>query len=513
MGDAGRELTSRVRPRIRLRFVGLVSFASRIYSLFTGLAFTIVVSRRLLVEEFGVWGYLSALAGYFLFPFPLLGYWIVRFTARGEDTGGTALVLGFLLSVCSPLLLLALSPILSAPLRVESMLLVLLAVQLGVSGLCSPFEWVSGGVKPEGIAYGSLVFETLKLLSAFLLVQVFRLGLAGAILAVTVGHLFRLIALGLTVKPYFGLGFSRRLASRVLKGVWLPFYGSISDFISSLDALLVASATGSSSALAFISAVRTVSSPVASSIGLASALYPRLLAESRVSDVEESVRLVYMLAIPECLGVITLAPYLLAILRIDYSVAAAPLAVYALGQLAFLTYMLALTTASGLEEVDLNENAGFREYVRSRLFKVANLRLVSSVVYVALLALELLALKPSSPLQVAWMWVGAYVSVTACSALYASKKLLEGLPSIKVPWRSIAAYTASALAMAAPVALLRPQTPSIEIAVLLKGIAPPIAAGALTYFAVLYVIDGWFRGLTRRTLDWMKSMLPRMRIR
>jgi O-antigen/teichoic acid export membrane protein len=48
-----------------LRFTGFVAFAVRIGSLLTGLAFSIIVARRLSEEDFGAWAYVGRLVSYF----------------------------------------------------------------------------------------------------------------------------------------------------------------------------------------------------------------------------------------------------------------------------------------------------------------------------------------------------------------------------------------------------------------------------------------------------------------
>ena len=51
---------------IRVTYSGLISFVVGIGSVFTGLIFTIIVTRRLTPDEFGEWGLIGALTGYVL---------------------------------------------------------------------------------------------------------------------------------------------------------------------------------------------------------------------------------------------------------------------------------------------------------------------------------------------------------------------------------------------------------------------------------------------------------------
>jgi len=490
------------KPRFRLKYAGFVSFSSQIYSLLTGLIFSVMVARKLSVEIFGVWSYLLAVFNYFMLVPPLIGYWIIRFTARGKDTGGAALILGVTTSTILTFILIALSPLVALPLRIDLPILMLLAIQLFVSVVYASLEWLSTGLKPEAIAYSYMVFESLKVAAAFVLIFLLQLGIEGAIASIIIGIIGRIITTIILIRKYVSLKFNFKIALRAIKGLWLPLYGAIPGLISRIDAILIASLTGSREGLAFIAAVQTVGGTISYSLSLASALYPKLLAEKCISDVEEALRLVFIIAIPSCTGVVILSPYLLSILRIDYVEAYVPLAVYALTQLSLITGSIASTTLSGLEDVDLNENARFKDYVKSRLFKVASIGLSSSILYIVILLIILNLAKPLKPIEISLTWVmantAANIASTTCLII-----LIRKLP-IKTPWRNIFNYILSAAIMTIPVIMLKPKNIVVEAVTTLKNIAPTIIIGALTYFIILYIIDQWFRELVSKILKHIK---------
>ncbi|MDW8061440.1 MAG: hypothetical protein RMJ00_01930 [Nitrososphaerota archaeon] len=497
-GEAG-------RPSIRLRYAGLILFISRVYSLLVGLLFIIIATRRLTVGEFGLWNYISTILGYWILPLDFIGYWIVRFTARGEHTGATAIFISLTMSTAIPMLFLLSSPTIFRSLNVDYLVLILVAVKLAIIGISSPFDWIAQGLKPEIIAYASIVFETSKLLSASILVAGLRLGLIGIISAISIGYVSKATILYRAVKG-FTLGSSRdiKLIRRIFRGIWIPIYGSIPSILSSIDAILLVHMTGTVDSLALISAIRTIGSPIALSLAISAALYPKLLAEGRLEDAEEAMKLVYMLSIPSSIGVILLAPYILSILRSEYTIVSIPLSVYAILQLISIASHLAMTIASGLEKVDLEEEAGFKDYVRSKLFRIANMSVASSLIYVGMLACMLYLQKDSSTsninpsLSVTYMWIVSVTISTIFSAVYAYKRLLKGIERIKTPWTSIARYTAASIVMAIPVYILKPEAIYIEVLPLLRSITPPILSGVAVYFATLYLIDSWFRRLISR---------------
>ena len=493
------------KPRIRLKYAGFISFFSQLYSLFTGLIFSIIVARKLPVESFGVWSYLLAVFNYFMLVPPLIGYWIIRFTARGRDTGGAALILGIATSTMLTSILIALSPLVALPLRIDLSILMLLAIQLFVSVVYASLEWLSTGLKPEAIAYSYMVFESLKVAAAFILVFLLQLDVEGVIASIIIGLIGRIIVTTALIRKYVSLKFNSKIALRTIKSLWLPLYGAIPGLVSRIDAILIASLTGSRGGLAFIAAVQTVGSTISYSLSLASALYPKLLAEKRISDVEEALRLVFIIAIPSCVGVVILSPYLLSILRIDYVEAYIPLTIYALTQLSSIAGSIASTTLSGLEDVDLNENARFKDYVKSRLFKVASIGLSSSILYIATLFIVLNLASSSTPIEISLTWViaNAIANIASTTCLIILTRRL----SIKTPWRNIFNYVLSTAVMAIPVMMLKPKNIVVEAVTTLKNIAPTIIIGALTYFIILYIIDQWFRELIGKILKYIKLSL------
>ncbi|MEM2739895.1 MAG: hypothetical protein QXQ29_03745, partial [Candidatus Bathyarchaeia archaeon] len=473
------------KPRIRLRYAGLLLFISRVYGLIVGLLFTVIATRRLTIGEFGLWNYISVVSGYWMLPLSFTGYWIVRFTARGERTGATAVFIGLTISTVIPLLFIVSSPLIFESLNVEHLVLVMVSIKLALIGVSSPFDWIAQGLNPETLAFASIAFETSKLLSASILVAMMRLGLIGIILAVSIGYAFKSMILYKSIGRFITGSRDTKLIKRIFRGIWIPIYGSIPSMISSIDAILLVHMTEATDSLAFVSAIRTVGSPISLSLAISTALYPKLLAESRLEDVEEAVRLVYMLSIPSSIGIILLAPHLLSILRSEYAAVCIPLSVYAILQLLSIASQLAITTASGLEKVDLDENAGFRDYVRSKLFKISNMNTVSSLIYVGLLAYLLYIQKGSGSqisrmhplISVTWVWILSVAVSTTFSMIYAYKVLLKDVGSIRVPWASIARYTLASIAMAIPVYILQPKFIYVEILPLLESITLPILSG------------------------------------
>ena len=85
----------------------MISFIIGIISVFTGLIFTLIVTRQLSQEEFGTWALIGGLTTYALILRPLISFWTVREIARGEQSGKTALVSTNLIAIIGIMIYLA----------------------------------------------------------------------------------------------------------------------------------------------------------------------------------------------------------------------------------------------------------------------------------------------------------------------------------------------------------------------------------------------------------------------
>ena len=93
-----------VKSEIRLKYSGLIVFASNILSVTTGLAFVLMITRNVSTDEFGIWGNISDLSTYFILLSGVIPFWATRFVAR-EHAGSakTGLVANLFVSVAATL--------------------------------------------------------------------------------------------------------------------------------------------------------------------------------------------------------------------------------------------------------------------------------------------------------------------------------------------------------------------------------------------------------------------------
>ena len=84
---------------IRVTYTGLISLIGGIISIFTGVIFTLIITRSVTPEEYGTWGLIVGLITYVSLIGPIVSYWSTRDTARNIQSGKTAVLSSILLSI------------------------------------------------------------------------------------------------------------------------------------------------------------------------------------------------------------------------------------------------------------------------------------------------------------------------------------------------------------------------------------------------------------------------------
>ena len=225
----------------RLKLPGAVFFISNIYSIFTGLVFTVIVTRSLTISEFGLWSMLSQYLAYTVIPLSnIVSFWTVRHVARGfEQASKTGILFGIILfSVGFPIYLLTAflaSLSFSQPLSI----LLLATPQVATLIFLGALSAIATGLSPIHIGISNIVFETSKIVAAYSLVRVSKLGLVGAILSVIFAQVIQIIYLIYVLRKTIiksVIDFS--LLKKWFKLSWLPVYELLSSVVGGLDVLV-----------------------------------------------------------------------------------------------------------------------------------------------------------------------------------------------------------------------------------------------------------------------------------
>ena len=492
-----------------IRHAGLVVFASHVLSAFTGLLFTLMVTRTLPEADFGVWQNIGDLVFYFTVLENVMPFWAKRFVARGfEGSGKTGVLCSLVLGSAVALVYGLAAPFMMALMGVGGSYMLpymLISVQVfeiyAIRGLRS----VLHPMRPEAVGYAIMVKEGVKLAVAFFLVFQYRLGLLGAICSVLVAQAAQIAFSSLMARPFLKGSFRASYVREWLKGSFLPIYSFIGQRVPPFSLIVLFSLAGEV-ARGYYGAAQTIGMMIFNTSFLAYALYPRLLAQEGPSgsgggseDVEKALRLVLMFAIPMTVGAMLLSDLLTAILKASYGAAWLVLTAlapyYALRSLSFVFE----SVVSGSERVDAKARIPARKLVRTKLFALYTIPYVYGAIMIALAFLLVPTARDAldASLRVALLFTASSAASTLATYFLARRSM-----DFPFPLDALAKCLIASAVMAIPLVVL-PHAPFR-----LYWATTLVVIGALTYSAVLLAIDREARDLIKALL---RAMLPKLR--
>ena len=187
------------------------------------------------------------------------------------------------------------------------------------------------------------------------------------------------------------------------------------------DVIVFSAITGSVSGVAYYTAARTIGFLVNHTRSFSNALYPKLLETGKQDFLGENLIKLFYFSFPLLgLSIVLAKPGLFALNPI-YEIAE-PIVII-LSIRAFLTTFgkILFQALQGIEKVDINKNATFRDYISSKLILYPTFQLIRNVIYFASLAVILFLLhseKAEIELVVYWALIGLVVEIPLTIYIY-----------------------------------------------------------------------------------------------
>jgi O-antigen/teichoic acid export membrane protein len=486
------------KNEIRLQYSGFVIFAARMLSVGTGMIFTLLITRNVKTEQFGIWGNMFDLTAWFIILASAIPFWTTRFVARGkEGAAKTGFFANLAIAIISAVLYITLIPLLSSVLNVGeyAFLYFIAALYIIDQYLLGVLEATLRAQRPQAIGYGLLVNEFCKIFLAYVLIVGFQQALLGAIISLVTGLLVQIMYYLRLVSHDFGQKIQWNYIREWVKGSLANIYQLVGNQIASF-ALIMLFVYGGQFARGNYLAATTIANIVTYSSFLSFALYPKLLAEKNLEDITTSMKMVLMFAIPMTAGAIAIADSFLTILG-DYSQVAPILMLLAIDALVstignFYTFVL-----FGVEKLDEEARIPLKQLVKSRMFKVFTLPYIHALIALPATFYVLLNFGVNQPVQ-----APLYVTIINMTVRFAMFLVLYGIVRktlvIAVPWRSIAKYVFAAAVMAALLYVIPHPTRIITT----LGMT---AVGGVTYLALLMAMDKEARELIKAILQEIRE--------
>ena len=492
---------------IRVTYSGLITFVVGLASVFTGMIFVLIVTRRLSPEEFGIWSLIGSVVAYFLISESLISFWSLRQIARGKEVGRTSLGSSLIFSFISIPLYLIYVTVISQNSDAELLPMIIGSILLPVYFVGKIITNINLATKPQIASYGTMIFEAVKIPIALAFVVFLNLGVEGVIYSVFIAFLLRIF-----VQMYFARNklkdkFSFLVLKRWFKISWIPLYSNLPKYIGTADQVIFLVITGGVIGVAFYNAALAIGTMIRHSAGISHALYPKLLADGSFDYVKDIfIRLLYF-ALP-LLGITVIfsKPAIFA-LNPEYQDA------YLIAiLLSFKTFFMVLSNAimrvlKGIEKVDVGDDPHYSKLIKSSLFTIPTALIIQSGIYIGLMILGLLFLISNSVplLELVTWWALSALILEIPFLIYWWVKLQHKI-KFSFPINEIGKYLIGIMSFIAVFFITSESLITYEISIFdfLPGLILQFIICTFTYFAVTYAIDKKTRNLVKSILNEIK---------
>lgn len=467
-------------------------------SVITGLIFIIIVTRKLSPDDLGLWTLIGSLVSYVLIIRPITNYWATRQLARGEEVGKTAVITNGFFSVAAIPIYFVLAFYFAFTLDSDLNVLLLASILIPISFFNGTLNSLALPKRPQAVSYSLVIFETAKTPLGIFFVIFLQLELVGAILTIIIGESIKTIVLVLMIKEHLRGKFRLEYIKFWVRMSWLTLYQGTSTFIRNLDVMVFSLTTGSLGGLAYWTVGQVVGNVVAHSQQISQGLYPKLLATRKKEYAQENFKHLMIFSIPFLAASIVFAKPALHIVNPIYLDGIYIVILLSIKSFIFMISDTCFTILGAYETVDINKQASFKQFVKSKLFFLPTFNYISHGLYIAILFISLFILNDSniSDMELVTIWSGLLLLMNI-------PRLVYGLFSIKrkhginLPYFSILKFSGISFLSSLVVfhIIEKYLIYSESVYDFLPQIIPIIILGGVLCFGILYIIDNDVRKL------------------
>lgn len=477
---------------IRVTYSGLIGFTVGIISVFTGIIFTLIVTRRLTPEEFGIWSIIGGMIAYFLIAEPIISYWSTRQIARGEPVGKTSLFSSTIFSFGAVPIYLIFAYFVSSLSSEHLHSMLLASILIPVMFVSQTLAGINLGHKPHAISYGILGFESLKIPAGLTLVYFLDLGVDGAILATMVAFLGKIAIQLYFALPKLRVKFNIQILRRWIKISWIPLYGNLGPIIWQSEVILFPLITGSIVGVAYYSVSIAIAAIIGNAGMISQAIYPKLLAKGNEDYIQQNFTHLMYFAIP-LLGIaVIFSKAALFTLNPAYTLASVVVIL-----LSFRSFFYVLNTffyqiLLGKETVDVEKNLNFSSLVKSKLFTVPTIINIHYGLYIGILVFTFFLINSDemSDLDLVIVWSTITLGLQIPFFIY-TLILVRKHVSLSIPYVEILKYMVATIGFVIVFLFTSESIIQFEISIydFLPGLFAQLAICIGIYLGITYLID------------------------
>ena len=492
---------------IRVTYSGLISVAVGLITIITGVAFTLIVTRTLDPVEFGTWGVITVLFLGVLQIEPIISYWATREVARGLESAKTAIFSSGIFSSIGIIIYLIIIHFVHNGTDTDFESVFFAAFLIPIIFLNRILSGINLGWKPQAVSYGILVMGVTQIPMALIFVYFFDMGVMGIIISVAIANISSIIVLAISAREIIKKEFQIKFLKKWFRLSWLPFYPGIAGMVHAYDVVVFSLMVGSVEGIGFWTAAVLLPNLISNSGLISTAVYAKLLQKGKMENLQRNVTQIFFFAFPLSAIVIVFAEPGLFILNPIYQIAF-PVVI-------IMTFQVVLNTLStvfqsmlkGVETVDVDEKASFKQYIKSKLFLLPTLLLIQYSVYITLLVIMLwVAGSDYDLIDLITYWaiimLSTQIPITICHYIMVRKHL-----QITFEFSIILKYFAISLVVFSLIYYLTEQFLEYDsnVFVFIPAVLLFTMIGVFGYISITYLVDSRTKHLVSEIINELKE--------
>jgi len=249
---------------------------------------------------------------------------------------------------------------------------------------------------------------------------------------------------------------------------------------------------------------------VGHAINISQGLYPKLIATGQKEIAQENFKRTMFFAIPIFAASILFAKPTLHILNPVYVDAVFIVYFLAIRGMLALPLQIFYDILQAYEKVDLDTNASFNKFVKSKLFLVPTLLHLYSAFYVGSLLFFLLVLRNDQMTEIFLVEIWALIQLLGLIPFFSYALILViRHHKIEFPYKDIIVYSSFALISSIIVFFIMDETLQYQQSIWnhLQELIPIAVLGGIIYFGLAYLFDKSSRNLYKSILNEIRKKI------
>ena len=493
---------------IRVTYTGFISFFVAVITVITSSVFTLILTRTLTQEEFGTWGLIIGITQYVIVFGAIVTFWSTRDTARKIESQKTAILGNMLLSIIAVVLYVGISYFLGNAAKIDLNILFFSVILIPMVFFTGILTAITLGWKPHVISYGLLAFGISQIIFAVLFVYYLDLGVSGIIISNFISHTINALILFIYSKHKISNKFNFGYLKRWIKLSWVPLYPWLATTFGALEISIFTIMTGSVMGLAIWTAVIAVSAMVTRVSTISSAVYPKLLGDKNIHYLRDNISLLFFFNFLVTGIIIVFAKPALYALNPIYSDAFPVVIILATYHFFVVISNVSIQNLGGIENIDLDKKATFRNYFYSKLFYPHTLRFIETLIFIPILIIGLYLLIDSNHTDIDLLifWSLATLFIAIPFVIYLLFKMTKTL-GIKLDYKLIIKYFIIGVCAFASIFVITENYLLYESSIFsfLPNLLLFFTIGISFYLGLAYVTDKKTRNLVTSIIKEIKS--------